>query len=229
MGHSSFRRYGRWLAAGVAFLVAVSAWSIATPQIEEIAARGHLIAVGGGPGGVSAACFSCHGLSGQGDAGAAFPRLAGLDAHYLTAQMEAYAEGTRPSRVMGRIARELDPADRAAVSVYYSQLPAEGALVPAAAAPDGRLIQHGAVLYAQGSAERGIQACANCHGPNGSGLNRIYPAIAGQPASYIDAQLRLWREGRRENDLHDVMPTIAGNMTDEDIQAVSAYLARLEP
>jgi hypothetical protein len=49
-----------------------------TPSV----AHGQLIAVGGGPGGVGAACFSCHGLQGQGDAGGAFQRLAGLDAHF---------------------------------------------------------------------------------------------------------------------------------------------------
>lgn len=76
--------------AGVVVLCAVAAVSAASPgRVETVSsARGHLIVVGGGPGGAGAACFSCHGLQGDGDAGGAFPRLAGLDVHYLAKQMD---------------------------------------------------------------------------------------------------------------------------------------------
>jgi cytochrome c553 len=197
---------------------------------EVSAARGHLIAVGGGPGGAGAACFSCHGLQGQGDAGGAFPRLAGLDARYLARQMEDYATGARPNAVMTPIARALGQADRLSVALYYAGLPTGAPRIrPAAAAADARLVQWGATLYAQGSAERGIQACANCHGPGGRGVNQVYPAVAGQPASYIEAQLLLWREGTRRNDINDVMGGLVRRMTNDDIRAVSAYVAGLAP
>ena len=64
-----------------------AAHATASNPDQPSAERGHAIAVGGGPGGAGAACFSCHGLQGQGDGGAAFPRLAGLDAQYLARQM----------------------------------------------------------------------------------------------------------------------------------------------
>ena len=63
---------------------------------------------------------------------------------------------------MTPIAQQLSPADHQSVALYYAGLPAKTPVMPAAAV-DGRLIQWGATLYAQGSAERGIQACANCH------------------------------------------------------------------
>ncbi|WP_375293366.1 c-type cytochrome [Siccirubricoccus sp. G192] len=91
------------------------------------------------------------------------------------------------------------------------------------------MAQQGATLYAQGSAERGVQACANCHGPGGQGLNPIYPSIAGQPASYVEAQLLLWRDGTRQNDVYSVMGTLVRRMTDENIRAASAYAAGLAP
>jgi len=211
----------------------MSTWPVETvapfrPSEEVSAARGHLIAVGGGPGGAGAACFACHGLQGQGDAGGAFPRLAGLDVHYLARQMEDYASGARPNAAMSPIARALSPADRRSVALYYAELQADSPRVQVAAAAS-RLVQRGATLYAQGSAERGVQACANCHGPGGRGLNPAYPAIAGQPASYVAAQLLLWREGTRRNDIHDVMGALARRMTDDDIGAVSAYVAGLAP
>jgi cytochrome c553 len=191
-------------------------------------AEGQLIAVGGGPGGAGAACFSCHGLQGQGDAGGAFPRLAGLDPVYFARQMDDYASGARPNGAMSPIAQQLTVADRQSVSLYYAKLSAPAALEPSSAA-DGRLVQWGAMLYAQGSAEGGIQACANCHGPAGSGLNRVYPPLLGQPASYVDAQLRLWRDGVRRNDIYDVMGSVARRMTDEDIRAAALYVAGISP
>ena len=144
--------------------------------------------VGGGPGGAGVACFSCHGLQGQGDAGGAFPRLAGMHPVYFAKQMNDYASGTRPNQAMTPIAQQLTEADRQSLALYYAELSAYTA-IPQSSAPDGRLVQWGATLYAQGSAERGIQGCANCHGPAGGGLNRVYPSILGQPASYVDAQL----------------------------------------
>jgi cytochrome c553 len=229
------RSRGRRLLLCVGSILLIGlAWSICTAQVtssnpdQPSAARGHAIAVGGGPGGAGAACFSCHGLDGQGDAGAAFPRLAGLDAQYLAKQMADYASGLRPDAVMTPIAQQLDPADHQSVALYYAGLPARAPVVPAAAV-DARLVQWGGILYARGSAERGIQACANCHGPDGRGLSGLYPSVAGQPAAYVEAQLRLWRNGTRRNDLADLMGGLARRMTDEDIRAAAAYVAGLPP
>jgi cytochrome c553 len=191
-------------------------------------AEGQLIAVGGGPGGAGAACFSCHGLQGQGDAGGAFPRLAGLDAHYLAKQMDDYASGARSDAVMTLISQQLSQADRQSVALYYARLSPQVPQVGAAGA-EARLIQRGATLYAQGSAEHGIQACANCHGPGGRGLSRVYPSIAGQPLSYVETQLRRWQAGVRRNDIADLMGSVARRMTNEDIRAVSAYVTGLVP
>jgi cytochrome c553 len=210
-------------------MLCVTAFSAASTRAGETVSmpRGHQIAVGGGPGGAGTACFSCHGLQGQGDAGGAFPRLAGLDAYYLAKQMDDYASGARSDEVMTRIAQQLSPADRQSVALYYAELSAQAPLAGSTAAAG--LIQQGATLYAQGSAARGIQACANCHGPGGRGLNRVYPSIASQPLSYLETQFRRWQAGVRRNDIADLMGSVARRMTDEDIRAVSAYVAGLPP
>jgi cytochrome c553 len=193
---------------------------------EPTAARGQLLAVGGGPGGAAAACFSCHGLKGQGDAGSGSPRLAGLDVSYFAKQMRDYASGSRPHGAMSRIAEQLNEVDRHALALYYAALPAEPT-VPVTA-PERSVLQAGERLYARGAPERGIQPCAICHGPASHGLNPVYPSLA-QPASYTAGQLQLWREGTRHNDAHDLMGAVSRRMTDEDIRAVSAYLAELAP
>jgi cytochrome c553 len=224
------RHRRRWLSLGVIMFWVSTALAAAPASPVETAsvAQGHLIAVGGGPGGAGVACFSCHGLQGQGDAGGAFPRLAGLDAHYLAKQMDDYVSGARPDPVMTPILQQLSQAERQSVALYYAGLSPQAAQVGAAGA-DARLIQRGATLYAQGSAAHGIQACANCHGPGGRGLNHVYPSVAGQPLSYIETQLRRWQAGTRRNDIADLMGSVARRMTEEDIRAVSAYVARLAP
>jgi cytochrome c553 len=110
--------------------------------------------------------------------------------------------------------------------LYYAGLPA----VPAIPAilPDRPLLQAGETLYARGAPERGIQACAACHGAAGRGFDPVYPAVV-QPASYTAEQLRLWRDGTRRNDLHDLMGAASRGLTNEDIRAVSTYAAGLTP
>jgi cytochrome c553 len=166
------RQRRRWLSLGVIMLwvgTALAAAPLSAVDGTPSVAQGQLVAVGGGPGGAGAACFSCHGLQGQGDAGGAFPRLAGLDAHYLAKQLDDYAFGARADAVMAPISQQLSEADRQSVALYYAGLSPQAPQAGAAAGADARLIQRGAILYAQGSAEHGIQACANCHGPGGRG------------------------------------------------------------
>ena len=194
---------------------------------EPSAARGQLIAVGGGPGGACVACVGCHGVLGEGEGWAGFPRLAGLDAGYIAKQMRDYASGARPHGLMATIAKQLSGADYHSLGLYYAGLPFNGPKVRASA-PDQALVKRGETLYHQGSAEGGIQACGACHGPTAGGLNPVYPALV-QPAAYTGAQLRLWRERTRRNDVHDLMGAVARAMNDEDIGAVSAYLAELAP
>jgi cytochrome c553 len=183
-----------------------------------------LIVVGGGPGGARVSCFNCHGLKGQGDTGSGSPRLAGLDVSYFAKQMRDYASGARLNRAMSPIAQQLSQVEYHSLALYYAGLVPESAIP--VAAPERSLIQAGERLYAEGAPERGIQACAACHGPVGRGFNPVYPSVL-QPAAYTAAQLRLWREGTRRNDPHDLMAAASRSLTDDDIRAVSTHLESL--
>jgi cytochrome c553 len=195
-------------------------------QGDPTAARGQQIVVGGGPGGARTACFNCHGLQGEGDAGSGSPRLAGLDVTYFAKQMRDYASGARPNGAMGPIAQQLSEADHHALALYYTTLEPQPA-TPVAPA-DRSLLQTGETLYLRGAPDRGIQACAACHGAAGRGFNPVYPSVL-QPVVYTAGQLRLWRDGTRRNDPHDLMGAASRSLTDEDIRAVSAYAAGLTP
>lgn len=189
-------------------------------QVES----GRAVAAGAGGQGQPGACFSCHGFDGAAQAAAGFPAIGGQSAEYLHQQLVRYASGDRPNPIMGPIASALSEAQRRDVAIYYAAQP----VPPFGSRPQGdpALLQHGAILSASGSAESGVQACQNCHGPAGVGIAPSYPRLAGQPEGYLAAQLRAWRSGERPGDppLHS-MASIAKRLTDRDIEAVALYFA----
>jgi cytochrome c553 len=194
---------------------------------DDLLELGRLVAMGSSEnGGSGMACITCHGVDGQGDGSGAFPRLDGQPGWYMYKQLQDYASGDRPNRVMSGIAQRLTEREREAVSAYYAAM-AAGDLDRAHGDLEGTLLQWGGQLAAVGSAEKGIPACVNCHGPQGTGLPPSVPYLAGQYAGYMELQLELWKEGTRDNDSMDVMSTIANKMTEEDMRAVSEYYARV--
>jgi cytochrome c553 len=68
--------------------------------------------------------------------------------------------------------------------------------------------------------------CGLCHGPKGQPRNAQYPALAGQPAPYLEAQLHAFAEGRRPS---PQMGPLAGNLTEAQIKQLAAYYARQTP
>ena len=195
---------------------------------DDLLETGRLVAMGGSQaGGSGMACITCHGAEGQGDGSGAFPRLAGLPGWYMYKQLVDYASGERPNNVMSGVAQRLTEHEMEAVSAYYAAIDAP--YRPVAGTVDAELLQWGGQLGAVGSAEKGIPACVNCHGPSGLGNPPSVPYLAGQYATYMTHQLQLWREGVRNNDAMNVMSSIASKMTDEDMRAVSEYYARVRP
>jgi cytochrome c553 len=70
--------------------------------------------------------------------------------------------------------------------------------------------------------------CAACHGEYGQGGKRgEYPRIAGQRAAYLKDQLKSFRARKRIN-IPMYPYTQERELPDEDIEAVSEYLARIQ-
>ncbi|OLL31078.1 hypothetical protein BTH42_12730 [Burkholderia sp. SRS-W-2-2016] len=84
----------------------------------------------------------------------------------------------------------------------------------------------GSALYAHGDPARAVPACAACHGPAGDSATPAYPRLAGQYAGYLDAQLRAFRSGARNQPL---MSTAARALTDAEIANLSLYLSAQVP
>lgn len=70
------------------------------------------------------------------------------------------------------------------------------------------------------------KTCQACHGINGVGIADMYPNLAGQKAAYLEAQLKAFRDGTRQN---PIMAPMAKQLTDTEIANVAAYYASLNP
>jgi len=184
---------------------------------REIAAHG---TVAGAP-----ACAACHGAAGEGQASGAIPRLAGLDADYLAAQLANFADGTRQNEIMAPIASALNAQQRHAVADYFSTLPEPK--LPATKSAPMPDIAAGAALARDGNWPKGVPACGSCHGTDGSGIGTTFPRLAGQQADYIKAQLAAWREGTRQGDPMNLMSAIAKKLDQNEIDHAAGYYAAL--
>lgn len=82
-----------------------------------------------------------------------------------------------------------------------------------ALSPEQKLIDTG---------RRQARSCFGCHGPQGRSRVNSYPSLAGLSREYLSEQLHAFRSGERENPM---MSSIARNLDDQSIEALSAYFA----
>jgi cytochrome c553 len=172
--------------------------------------------------GAAGQCVACHGANGQGNPAMKAPRLAGQNAAYLARQLEAYANGARKNPVMEPIAKGLDRSQREAVAQHYAALEAP------AAAGKGATPARGRQLATVGDNKLRVQACANCHGPDGIGSPPV-PYLAGQQQAYLLGALQEWKDGARQSDPSGQMPRIGAQLGDADMKALAQYFAALQP
>ena len=92
--------------------------------------------------------------------------------------------------------------------------------------PKGSLKRGEELVKAGGSGK--TMACTICHGPNLQGVGSV-PGIAGRSPSQMARQLIDFRSGARSGAGAAVMKSPVAQLTDDDIAAITAYLASLEP
>ena len=198
------------------WVAAMSMWGGAIAAPPAIVTQGN---------GSAAACAGCHGLDGSGSAAEGAAVLAQLPPAYFIKQLNDFKSGARSHPVMSSIAEALNAEEIATAAKYYAGLPrlniSSGAESSETATTDRA---RGENLALNGSWDRQMPACFKCHGENGQGVPPTFPPIAGQHALYTANQLQAWKTGARSNDAQMLMKTVAENLTDEEIQAVAAYL-----
>ena len=171
-------------------------------------------------------CVACHGADGNSPT-PANPILAGQGSEYLLKQLTEFkaADGKpalRNNAIMAGMTAALSVDDTKGLALYFSQQKRKPA-----SATDEKLVAAGKNLWRKGDFEKGIPACAGCHGPAGAGVPAQYPRLAGQYAEYTDLQLKNFRSEERSNDPEKMMRTIADKLSDKQIKALADYVAGL--
>jgi cytochrome c553 len=173
-------------------------------------------------------CVTCHGQSGQGTNDGYFPRIAGKPAGYLYNQLRAFRDGTRRYPPMNYLVAYLPDAYLREIAEHFAKARPPYAAREQAAA-DSTLLARGQALATNGDPQKGVPACIACHGAALTGMDPGIPGLAGLRSTYIAGQLTRWRVGERHALEPDCMKRIATRLSDADIAAVAAWLARQEP
>jgi cytochrome c553 len=166
------------------------------------------------------ACVSCHGAAGNSTI-AANPKLAGQFSSYLNKQLGDFTTPNRNQPIMTTYAKMLSADEKANIAAYLStQVQKPGA------AKNKDTVELGRKIYRGGIAERGVAACAGCHGANGNGIPAQYPRLAGQHQDYTLAQLQAFKGEARKNSVQ--MTALSQRMSDAEMKAVADYIAGLK-
>jgi cytochrome c553 len=64
-----------------------------------------------------------------------------------------------------------------------------------------------------------------CHGQQLTGVRPNIPGLLGLPRDYLNAQLGAWRSGQRRAHAPDCMAQIARQLSPDDLNAVTTWLA----
>ncbi len=166
-------------------------------------------------------CVACHAADGNSQL-SANPKIAGQIPEYIYKQLREFKSGVRQDPVMGAMVAGLDDHDMLSLAHYYA-----GQTLQPESARNLDTIELGKKIWRAGIADKGVPACAACHGPAGAGMPAQYPRIAGQFAEYTTLQLQKFRDGGRDNDPAQMMRMIALKMTDAEMRAVADYAAGL--
>ena len=173
-----------------------------------------------------AQCIGCHSIVGyKGTFPEVYrvPMIAGQNAKYIAAALNAYKTGDRKHPTMRGIAQSLTDQDIADISTYYEALGRKH--VQAAPEKPSR------EPNAQVTALLQKAACASCHGANMSKpIDPSYPKIAGQYADYLFVALKAYKTennpavGRNNG----VMGAIAKQFSNAELKAISEYVGSLQ-
>ncbi len=159
------------------------------------------------------ACAGCHGPSGQ-SSDPLYPILAGQTLRYTYLQLKDYKEGRRQDPDMTAVVANMSKEDMLAVASYY----AEQKPIASGFKPD-------AARAARGKDLADATLCTMCHQGHYQGANEV-PRVAGQHFEYVKKQLMDFKTRARTNDAA-TMTTVAGTLSDADVENIAQYLAGL--
>ncbi|MGJ9418911.1 c-type cytochrome [Massilia sp. CMS3.1] len=207
------------LVASLALSSVAGAAEAQRPAVKPDAAKGATLYDSGDTARGLPACLSCHGANGNSTM-AANPKLSNQIEAYTHKQLVDFTTPQRVNPVMTTYAKMLTDEEKRNVAAYLAiQKTKQGA------AKSKDTVELGRKIYRGGIAEKGVAACASCHGAAAGGIPIQYPRLAGQHQDYTTAQLVAFRTGARSNSPQ--MTTLAQRLSDAEMKAVADYIAGL--
>lgn len=170
-----------------------------------------------------AMCIGCHAIPGY---QSSFPEvhrvpmIAGQNAKYIVAALNAYKTGERKHPTMRGIGEGLSEQDMAEIGAYYEK---QGK--PAVAEKPSR------EPSPQVAALLNKAACASCHGANLSKpVDPSYPKIAGQHPDYLFVALKAYKNEANNvvGRTNGVMGGISKQFTNAELKALAQYIGSLQ-
>jgi cytochrome c553 len=169
----------------------------------------------------SATCMACHGMDGN-SLSPEWPNLASQHPAYIERQIKAFKSGERQNDLMSPMAMIVTDEDAADLAAFFSSQKVRGGET------DPAKLALGQRVYRAGNVQKGVMACAGCHGPTGLGNPLAgYALIQGQHSVYVANQLRAYKAGTRTTDPNQMMRNMAAQLSDEEIEAVASYVQGL--
>lgn len=169
----------------------------------------------------NALCTGCHNEDGNSTT-PEFPKLAGLDAAYISKQIRDFKNDKRVSEIMGPMANQIPEKDIGFLAAYFSRQKRSAGVVT-----DSTLAAQGQQIFDDGILSSAVPACSGCHGEKGEGTEK-FPRLAGQHAVYLVTQMNNFKNAVRNNDARKVMRAITMRMTDQEIRAAAEYITSLK-
>lgn len=160
-----------------------------------------------------ALCEACHGAGGVSQT-AGTPSIAGQPKLFLENQLILFREELRKSEQMAPVVKGMKDPEIIKLAEHFSKLPAK---VMESAPADPALVK-------QGTAKAKQLRCGVCHLADFSGQNQI-PRLAGQRETYLDAEMRAYRDGKRTGG-DTIMAAALYGVSDADVKALAHYLSR---
>ncbi|MDQ9170982.1 c-type cytochrome [Oxalobacteraceae bacterium R-40] len=206
-----------------AALLAISSLTVSAAEQKAAKAdpaKGEAIYTNGDAARNIIACASCHGAAGNSTI-VQNPKLSAQHEAYIYKQLMDFRTPERNNAIMTPISKALTEDDMKNIAAYLNNQQAKPG-----AAKNKDTVELGKNIYRAGIAEKNVPACAGCHSPNGAGIPAQFARLAGQHQEYTAAQLTNFRGGARKNSAQ--MTTIAKRLSDDEIKAVSDYIAGLK-
>jgi cytochrome c553 len=160
-------------------------------------------------------CAGCHGENGISTT-ENIPSLAGQQDQFIQWQLVFFRSGARKNEQMQAIVEQISNDDIRTLGAYFASL-----TPPKASTPDDN-----PDLSSKGAQAAVGRRCNSCHTDTFAGTKAV-ARIAGQREEYLVKALHDYKSGARSGGAGAAMSDVAYPLSDEEIAALSHYLAHL--